>query len=211
MANEGRVGRKYSMATNLANYSTSEIRSLGFAALGKNIQIARNCAFYGIEHISLGDNVRIDSCTTITASAEHGVTLGSFVHIGCFCYISGGGGVVFEDYAGLSAGVHLFSASDDYSGKAMTNPTVPLPYTASICGEIRLCRFAIIGAKSIVLPGCCLHEGAALGALSLANKNLQAWTIYGGCPAKQLKARERAPLALSKKLEQDPRFSNLFR
>ena len=199
------------MKTNSPNYTNEELRALGFGSLGLNVQIARSCALYGIENIHLGDNVRIDAFTTITASEQHPVRLKGFIHIGVHSYLSGsGGGIVLERYAGLSSGVRLFSSSDDYSGEFMTTPVVPPPYSKARCGLIHLESFSIVGAQAVVLPCCRLEEGAALGAFSLATKDLKAWTIYNGVPARPLKARARKPLALSKQLESDPRYRHLF-
>ena len=199
------------MKTNIPNYTDEELRVLGFGSLGRNVQVARNCALYGIENIHLGNHVRIDAFTTITASDRHAVHLKDFIHIGVHCYLSGsGGGIELERYAILSSGVRLFSSADDYSGEFMTTPLVPPPYTNSRCGRIHLESFSIVGAQAVVLPCCRLGEGAALGAFSLARKDLKAWTIYSGIPARRLKARARKPLALSKQLEKDPRYNYLF-
>ena len=199
------------MKTNSPNYTDEELQDLGFATLGKHVQLARSCALYGIENIHLGDNVRIDAFTTITASERHAVRIEGFSHIGVHSYLSGvGGGIVLERYAILSSGVRLFSSADDYSGEFMTTPLVPPPYTNPRCGRIHLEGFAIVGAQAVVLPSCRLAEGAALGAFSLATQSLKAWTIYGGIPARALKPRARKPLALSKQLESDPRYRHLF-
>ena len=205
------MGMSSSMKTNSPNYTDAELRGLGFGSLGTNVQLARSCALYGIENIHLGEHVRIDAFTTITASERHAVRIEGFSHIGVHCSLSGsGGGIILERYAILSSGVRLFSSSDDYSGEFMTTPLVPPPYTNATCGLIHLEGFSIIGAQAVVLPGCRLKEGAALGAFSLATTSLEAWTIYGGIPARRLKARARKPLELSKQLESDPRYRHLF-
>ncbi len=199
------------MKTNSPCYTDEELRALGFAALGAHTQVARSCALYGIENIHLGDRVRIDAFTTITASECHAVRIEDFSHVGVHCYLSGsGGGIVLERYAILSSGVRLFSSADDYSGEFMTTPLVAPPYTNPRCGRVHLEPFSIVGAQAVVLPSCRLAEGAALGAFSLATKSLKAWTIYGGIPARRLKSRARKPLALSKRLEEDPRYRYLF-
>lgn len=56
-------------------------------------------------------------------------------------------------------------------------------------GEIILEDGAWVGAKSIVCPGVTLHTHSMLGVLSVANRDLDAYYIYQGNPAK--KARER--------------------
>lgn len=55
--------------------------------------------------------------------------------------------------------------------------------------EIILEDGAWVGAKSIVAPGVTLHTHSMLGILSVANHDLDAYSIYQGNPA--LKVRER--------------------
>ena len=43
-----------------------------------------------------------------------------------------------------------------------------------------------IGTRSSVLPGVRIGRGAVIGAHSLVNKNVPAFTIWGGVPAKQI-------------------------
>ena len=57
----------------------------------------------------------------------------------------------------------IYSSSDDYSGGAMTNPTVPEQFTHFDCANVTVGRHVIIGAGSVVLPGITLREGPAFG------------------------------------------------
>jgi galactoside O-acetyltransferase len=50
-------------------------------------------------------------------------------------------------------------------------------------------KHCIVGAGSVVLPNVIFEEGACIGALSLANKNLEGYKLYGGIPCKFLKKR----------------------
>lgn len=46
-----------------------------------------------------------------------------------------------------------------------------------------------IGAKSIILPGVIIGDGAIIGAGSIVTKNVEAYSIVGGNPAKLIKYR----------------------
>jgi galactoside O-acetyltransferase len=78
----------------------------------------------------------------------------------------------------------------------MTGPTVPERYKAVESAPVRIGRHVVIGAGSVVLPGCDVGDGAAVGALSLVNRSLPAWMIYAGSPARGIRPRERDLLAL---------------
>lgn len=171
-------------------YSSDELRSFGFISVGDNVKVAKDCSIIGLGNIELGDNVRIDSYTSIIAASGF-IKIGRYVHIGGGSYIGAAGGIIMEDFAGLSGGVSLYSASDDYTGRALTNPTVPSEYTAVKRAPIFLGKHVIIGSGSIVLPGCRIEEGCAVGALSMVNKSLEPWGIYSGTPCKRIAARKR--------------------
>lgn len=51
-------------------FTEDELRDFGIASVGVNVRVARNCTIIGLANISIGDNVRIDGYSTITASGE---------------------------------------------------------------------------------------------------------------------------------------------
>lgn len=56
-------------------------------------------------------------------------------------------------------------------------------------GKIVLENGCWVGAQSVVCPGVTLHSHAVLGVASVANKNLDAYTIYQGNPAHMVRKR----------------------
>lgn len=179
-----------------SHYTEDDLAEEGFRSLGRHVRIARNCTIIGAENISLGDHVRIDGYCTLVAAGRGWLNLGSYIHIGGHCALLAGEGITLEDFSGLSWGVQIYTRSDDFSGRHMTNPTVPARYTGVKGAPVRLGRHAIVGAGSVLLPGAELGEGAALGALSLTAGALEPWAIYSGVPAKRIKPRSRRLLEL---------------
>jgi galactoside O-acetyltransferase len=176
-------------------FTENELRTFGFNAVGTNVRIAKSCTILGLANISLGNNVRIDGGAVITATAAP-VEIGSYVHIGGHCFLFGAGGISIGDFCTTSQGVKLYSGSDDYSGETLTNPTVPASLKKLEIGKIVLARHVIVGSTSVVLPGCELGEGVAVGALSLVTASLPAWGIYAGNPAKKIRDRSKKLLDL---------------
>ncbi len=169
-------------------YTSPELRALGFAAVGTNVFISKHCNIVGSQNIYLASNIRIDYATTIVAGSA-GVRIGNYVHIGAYCYLSGGHGITIADFAGLSQRVTIHTSTDDYLGGVFTNPTVPAELTRIHAAAISIGRHAILGSGAVVLPKADIAEGVAIGALSMVNKPTKSWTIYGGVPAKILRAR----------------------
>ena len=176
-------------------FGSHELRQLGFARIGENSAISRNCTIIGLHNISIGDNVRIDGFTSIIVP-DGRVKIGSHVQIGIGCVIGGRGGVEISDFCSISQGVRLFSAIDDFSGKHMTGSTLPDEVLGVQTAPIQVEPYVAIGSGCLVLPGVRLEEGATVGAMSLVNQSLDPWTLYGGVPARKLGERSRDLLRL---------------
>ena len=168
---------------------------MGFRRLGKNVRISDRAAIHNPDQIEIGDNSRIDDFCVVSGR----VSLGRNVHVAVFCNIAGGEpGVFMADFAGLAYGVHVFSQSDDYTGRTMTNPTVPRQFKDETRAAVHIERHVIVGANSIILPGVTLAEGCAIGAMSMVTHSTQPWSVYFGIPARRLKARGQDLLALER-------------
>jgi acetyltransferase-like isoleucine patch superfamily enzyme len=165
-----------------------EIGSLGFAQVGKDVLLSKKASYYGCSNIEIGDYTRVDDFCVLSAG-KGGISIGRNVHIAVYTSLIGNGRIQIADFSNLSSRVSIYSSNDDYSGLAMTNPTIPTKFTNVTHADVILRRHVIIGSGAIVLPGVIVGEGAAIGALSLVNKNCEAFTIYGGCPIKRIKDR----------------------
>ncbi|MGI6586254.1 MAG: acyltransferase [Lutisporaceae bacterium] len=178
-------------------YSDNELIELGLKSVGKNVKISRKASIYIPETISIGNDVRIDDFCCLVGGSK-GIQIGSNVHIAFHCIIIGNGGVSIEDFAGLSSRCSIYSATDDYSGSTLTNPTVPSKYKAITEGEVRLGKHVIIGTNSTILPKVAIGEGCSVGANSLVIKDLEPWGIYVGSPVKKIKDRKKDLLDLER-------------
>lgn len=179
----------------MAFLTEEQLTSMGFKSLGRNIKISDKAAIHNPDQIEMGDNVRIDDFCVVSGK----VTFGRNVHIAVFCNIAGGvEGISFHDFSGLAYGCHVFSQSDDYTGAALTNPTVPARFKKERKAAIVVGRHCIVGTNSLIFPGVVLAEGCSVGAMSMVTKSTEPWMVYSGIPAKKLKPRKRDMVALEK-------------
>lgn len=173
------------------------IESMGFLSLGENIQISDRASFYGTERIALGSNIRIDDFCVISAGLGR-IEIGNHVHIAVGATLIGGGKITLCDFVGISSKSSVYSSNDDYSGAALTGPTLPSEFTNVRHSDVFMGKHVIVGAGSVILPGVTLEEGVAVGALSLIHKRCEAFGIYVGNPARRIKERKRDLLEVEK-------------
>ena len=139
------------------------------------------------DSLSLGLYSQIDDYVFFNAGQES--VLGRFVHIASFTSVIGGGKFFIGDFSGLSAGCRIITGSDDFSGGALTNPTVPMEYTNIKKSTVKIGKHAILGTNAVVFPGVEIGEGAAVGAGCIVRKSLEPWTVYIGSDCRPIKKR----------------------
>jgi galactoside O-acetyltransferase len=132
----------------------------------------------GIENIEFGQNIIIDDFAFIYATTP--MKIGNYVHIACFASVVGGAELILEDFVAISHGARILTGTDDFKDWGFGNSTVPLKYRNITRKPIRIGRFCIVGANSVILPGVIIGEGAMVGANSVVTKDLEPWGIYVG-------------------------------
>ena len=172
----------------MAYLTIETLELMGFKSIGEGVKISDKASIYNPECIVLGDFSRIDDFCVISGN----VNIGKYVHIAPFCLVAGGEqGIFMDDFSGLAYGVQVFSQSDDYSGRTLTNPTVNAKFKNEYKAAVRIGRHVIIGASSMIFPGVDLAEGCSVGAMTLVNKSTDPWGIYVGNPARRIKERKK--------------------
>ena len=182
-------------------FTNEELLDIGFKKIGRNVLISRKTSIYSAENISIGDNVRIDDFTILSASGGS-IDIKNHIHIAAFCNLIGKGGIVMDDYSGLSSRVSLYSATDDFSGNYLIGPIMEESCINVITGRIMLGKYCQVGTNSSIFPNVVLGEGAILGAHSFTKSNIQPWEIHAGSPARFLKKRKSDLLRLAPIMEQ---------
>ena len=186
----------------MSYYSQEELAQFGFKYLGCAVRLSKKASIYNASNISIGDNSRVDDFCVLSAG-KGGVVIGRNVHIAVFSSLIGSGCIEVQDFANISSRVGVYSSNDDYSGEYMSNPTVPSGYTNIVQAPVLIGRHVIIGAGSIILPGITLNKGVGVGALSLVNKDCEAFYMYAGTPARKIGRRSKKLLELEKSLNDE--------
>lgn len=108
------------------------------------------------------------------------LSIGAYSWIGECVWIDNLEKVRIGPHSCLSQGAMLLCGNHNY--KSITFDL--------IVGGITLEEGCWVGAKSIVAPGVTMKSHSVLSAMSLATREVEAYSIYSGVPAKFVKHRE---------------------
>lgn len=130
--------------------------------MGKNVFIDHWCFFrYGTQ-IHIGDNVSINRNCSIYGS-----------------YCNKNTKIVIGNNVSIAPEVKIFTPTHHYH-------SLDLPDYGE---SIHIGNHVWIGGGAIILPGVTIGEGAIIGAGSVVTKDIPAWSVAVGNPAKVIKER----------------------
>ena len=172
-----------------------ELLKLGLGSIGSNVYISKYARFYNASNIHIKSNVRIDDFCILSAG-QGGISINEYVHIGCYSSLIGEGSISIAKFANISSRVSIFSSSDDFSGKSLTNPMIDKQYKLLDNKPVIIKKHVIIGTNSTILPGVTLEEGCAIGAHSLVKESCSPFLIYAGVPVRKVGNRAQNLLRL---------------
>lgn len=164
-----------------------------FQRIGEGCLIEPLEQFVGGVSISIGDNTRIQRHGTLTAWSQCGassftpqicignnVNIGKYVHITAVNKISIGNNVLMGKFVTITDNSH---GQTDLSSLEIP----PLEREIISKGEIIIEDDVWIGDKATILPGCIIGRGSVIGANSVVTKDIPAYSVACGNPAKIIK------------------------
>lgn len=145
-------------------YGYTHALQRGKMTLGRDVRLAPNTSFRNGERIALGDQVQLGEYTALWAGKSSAwVRVGDRTTFGPNCFVTA------ADY-GLARDKRI-------TDQDMTERDVVI---GPDCW---------IGTKSVITAGVTLGEGCVIGAGSVVTKDIPAFAIAGGIPAKVIRER----------------------
>ena len=119
-----------------------------------------------------------------------GCKVGKNVHIGHQVRFDFGNAkrITVEDDVVLANGVTLWCHMRDMKSYRVGMKPMDLP---AKYGDIHLGKGCYIGLNVTILPGVHIGEGAVIGSCALVTKDVPAWTIAAGVPARVVRNIEK--------------------
>lgn len=139
--------------------------------------------------IKLGLNVTIAKgsvliCTGVIAKLGEGVEIGNNSAVGAQSFFGGQGGIKIGDDVIMGPQVKIFSENHNYEG---TN--ILIRKQGESRKGVSIGNNCWIGAGVTILDGVTIGEGAVVAAGAVVTKDVPAFSVSGGIPARVLKLR----------------------
>jgi maltose O-acetyltransferase len=109
------------------------------------------------------------------------IRIGDNVAINQGVYLDGRGGLTIGNNVNIGRNVSIYTASHDYNS----------PGFDYIEKSVLIGSKAWIASNALILPGVKIGEGAVVAAGAVVTKDVEAYNVVGGNPAKFIKKRNR--------------------
>lgn len=133
-------------------------------------------------------NWMIDPCTDKRAKywKRCGAHINGKINIGYDVYFDASNAklITIDEGAWITSRCLLLCHKRDMSNYRQGDDINKQPY---IKAPIHICKGVHVGMGTIIMPGVTIGEGAIIGAGSLVTKDIPAWTVAVGRPAKVVK------------------------
>lgn len=93
--------------------------------------------------------------------------------------------IYIGDYTHITSGCRLLCHQRDLTGYCVGDNAADLGYRT---GEIHIGKGVMVGMETLIMPGVTIGDGAIVGAGSIVTKDIPAWTVATGRPARVVKS-----------------------
>ncbi len=92
--------------------------------------------------------------------------------------------IYIGEYTHITSGCRLLCHQRDLANYRQGDNAASLGYRT---GEIHIGKGVMVGMETLIMPGVTIGDGAIIGAGSIVTKDIPAWTIATGRPARVVK------------------------
>lgn len=134
--------------------------------------------FYRLSGMKIGKGSAIHMWLTLYYPA--GISIGKDTIIGEKTTLDGRAKLSIGDHVDIASEVMIYNAEHDINDSHFQATQAP----------VTIEDYVFIGPRAIILPGVTVGRGAVIGAGAVVTKDVAAFTIVGGVPAKVIGERE---------------------
>ncbi len=152
----------------------------------RGLRLGRGVTIDGPENVRLGDKVSLAGGVFLSATGDQGrISIGEVTHVDRGSVLYGQGGLEIGARCAIAAHVVIYSQTNRFDlaphGEILEQGTRYAP--------VKVGDDVWIGAGAILIPGITVGDHAVIAAGAVITKDVPAWHVAGGVPAKVLKDR----------------------
>lgn len=162
-------------------FTKFKVKAAYSVSFGGNVQISSNVIIKATD----GGEIRIGSNVSFGANSQI-ISQGGIIEISDNCFIGTGVIITSKKFINIGEGSQIaeYVVIRDQDHNIESRPIRTSGFKVS---PIIIQNDVWLAAKSTVLRGCIIGEGAVIGAHSLVNKDIPEFTLAAGIPAKVIK------------------------
>jgi acetyltransferase-like isoleucine patch superfamily enzyme len=166
------------------SHGSGEFRPEQFARLGADCVFEAGVLVFHPERIQLGRNVYVGHQTILKGYYKNDFEIGDETWIGQQCFLHAAGGLFIGAGVGIGPGVKVLTSQHEEAPRSLAIFNAPLQLA-----PVRIGDGADLGVGAIVLPGVTIGEGAQIGAGAVVTRDVPAYAVAAGSPARVLRER----------------------
>lgn len=158
------------------------------ASCGEGTVLEEGCLVFHPEHVHLGAHVYVGHHAMLKGYHQNELRIGDGTWIGQQCFLHAAGGIEIGQNVGIGPGVKILTSHHDEDA----SPETPILHAPIVFEKVVIEDDADLGIGAIVLPGVRIGRGAQIGAGAVVTKDVPAYAVVAGNPAKLLYMRHGA-------------------
>lgn len=166
------------------SHGTGAFRLGDFASLGEHVVFEAGVLVFHPENIAIGSHVYIGHYTILKGYYKNNMQIGDGTWIGQQCFLHSAGGMSIGKNVGIGPGVKIITSFHTDEGIYK-----PILHSAIEFAPVTIADDCDIGVGTVILPGVTIGKGTQVGAGAVVSKDLPAYSVAAGVPARVLRSR----------------------
>jgi acetyltransferase-like isoleucine patch superfamily enzyme len=166
------------------SHGDGSFRREDFASIGTKVIFESGVLVFHPETISIGENVYVGHRAMLKGHPAGRMSIGENTWIGQNVFLHSAGGIRIGRNVGIGPNVTMLTSYHKDVGRGTAILDSPLDFK-----EIVVEDGVDIGVGAILLPGVTVGRGTQIGAGAVVTKDVPAYTVAAGNPARILRSR----------------------
>ena len=166
------------------SHGTGAFRPEQLRALGPDCVLEPGVLIFHPENVALGRNVYVGHYAILKGYYKNQLEVGDESWIGQQCFLHAAGGLRIGRKVGVGPGVRIITSVHQEAPRGVAILDAAVDFAAVVVEDE-----ADLGVGAILLPGVTVGRGAQVGAGAVVTRDVPAYAVVAGAPARVIGAR----------------------